>query len=327
MAKPGVAGVGPGLRAALERGRRRYNAALAEAASAGDFDAAAFLASFAAAAGPAAEAAGAAAPEAVDALFELALAQGRRSGGRFLPPAGWSALLPALGPRFAEAPARLAPALYNALHNIERFPGARPADWCARMARAAAACPDAAAVLAAGQASAWLCGMAHYREGGIAALASLPPAAAAAVLGLPERGATAAVRSLKDDPWAPPDGAEGRMIKVAHRVGGFRGFGGPFLSPPVLTYASGVIYARQGSGVWRLHADRFGAALTREDAGPWKAEAAPEGFSLDSDGRMGYDGRWTRLAELAGSSSWVSDGRCLAATLPRSHFVFVAASL
>lgn len=327
MAKPAVAGVGPGLRAALERGRRRYNAALAEAASGGDFDVDAFLASFAAAAGPAAEAAGAAAPEAVDALFELALAQGRRSGGPFLPPAGWAALLPALGPRFAEAPARLAPALYNALHNIERFPGARPAEWRERLARAAAACPDAAAVLAAGQAAAWLCGMAHYREGGLAALASLSPRAAAAVLGLPERGAAAALRALKDDPWAPPDGDEGRMIKVAHRVGGFRGFGGPFLSPPVLTYASGVIFARQGEGVWRLHADRFGAALTREDAGPWKPDAAPEGFSLGADGRMGCGGRWTRLSELAGPSSWASDGRCLAATLPRSHFVYVAAAL
>lgn len=327
MAKPAVAGVGPGFRAALERGRRRYNAALAEAASDVGFDADAFLVSFAAAAGPAAEAAGAAASEAVDALFELALAQGRRSGGPFLPPAGWAALLPALGPRFAEAPARLAPALYNALHNIERFPGARPADWCERLGRAAAACPDAAAVLAAGQASAWLCGLAHYREGGLAALAALPPGAAAAVLGVPERKAPAIVRALKDDPWAPPDGSEGRMLKVAHKVGGFRGFGGPFLSPPILTFAAGVVYARQGDGVWRLHADRFGAALTREDAGPWKPEAAPEGFSLAADGRMGCDGRWTRIPELSSSSSWASDGRCLAATLPRSHFVYVAAAL
>lgn len=327
MAKPAVAGVGPGLRSALERGRRRYNAALAEAAAGGDFDADAFLASFAAAAGPAAEAAGAAAPEAVDALFDLALAQGRRSGGPFLPPVGWVALLPALGPRFAEAPARLAPALYNALHNLERFPGARPAEWAERLGRAAPACPDAAAVLAAGQASAWLCGMAHYRDGGLAALAVLPPKAAAAVLEVPERGVGAAVRALQDDPWAPADGAEGRTIKVAHRVGGFRGFGGPFLSPPVLKFAGGVIYARQGEGVWRLHADRFGAALTREDAGPWKSDAAPEGFSLDADGRMGYEGRWTRLSELAGASSWVSDGRCLAATLPRSHFIYVAAAL
>ena len=85
MAKPRV---GPAFRSALERGRKRYNAALAEAAAAGDFDAAAFLESFAAAAGPIVETAGPRAPDAVDELFDLALAQARRAGGAFLPPAG-----------------------------------------------------------------------------------------------------------------------------------------------------------------------------------------------------------------------------------------------
>ncbi|TBR21842.1 hypothetical protein EPO15_09275 [bacterium] len=318
MAKPRV---GPAFRAALERGRKRYNAALAEAAASGAFDSGAFLESFAAAAGPAAEAA----PEALDTLFALALEQARRSGGAFLPPAGWSGLLRTLAPRLSEDPARLAPSLYNALHNLERFPGARAADWAERLGRAAVACPDSAALLAAGRALSWMCGMAHYREGGLAALAALPPAAAASALGVPAARVPAALKALEADPWAALDGSEGGVLKVVHRVGGFRGFGGPFLAPPVLAYSEGVVYARSGDGVWRLHADRFGAALTRCDSGPWKAQRPAGGYELSADGRVGQAGRWSRIAELAGASSWTSDGGCLAATLPLSHFVLVVA--
>lgn len=327
MAKPRVAPVGPAFRAALERGRKRFNAALAEAASSGAFDAEAFLASFAAASASAVEAAGLAAPDAVDALFELALSQARRTGGAFLPPAGWAGLLTALGPRFAADPARLAPSLYNALHNLERFPGARPAEWAERLGAASAACPDSSAVLTAGRALSWLCGMAHYREGALAALESLPAAAAAAALGVSAARIPAVLGALKADPWAGIDGEAGGVLKVVHRVGGFRGFGGPFLAPPVIAFMDGVVYARSGSDVWRLHADRFGAALTRTASGPWKSAAPVEGFELASDGRVGHAGRWSRIAELSGASAWTSDGRSLAATLPLSHFVYVVAAL
>lgn len=327
MAKPRVGAVGPAFRAALERGRKRYNAALAEAAAAGNFDSEGFLASFAAAAGPAAEGAGEAAPQVVDSLFELALAQGRRSGGAFSPPQGWAALLAALGPRFSEEPARLAPALYNALFNLGRFPGARPADWARRLGAVSSHCRGAADVLAAGKALSWLCGLAHYRAGALAALDALPRDAAAGVVGVAVGRLSSALASLRDDPWASLDGEGGRVLTVAHRVGGFRGFGGPFLAPPVLAYASGAVFARQGAGVWRLHADRFGAALVREEAGPWKSDPPAPDFTLEDDGRVGHGGRWARLAELAGPSSWTSDGRSLAVTLPRSHFVYVAAAL
>lgn len=324
MAKPRV---GPAFRAALERGRKRFNAALAEAASSGAFDAAAFLDSFASVAGPIVEAAGPAAPDAAEALFEVALSQARRTGGAFLPPAGWAPLMTALGSRFAADPARLAVNLYNALHNLERFPGARPAEWAERLGAAASACPDSASVLTAGRALSWLCGMAHYREGGLAALKALPPAAAAAVMGVPGPNAGAALKAFAGDPWADADGSTGGVLKVVHRVGGFRGFGGPFLSPPVIAFMDGVVYARSGSDVWRLHADRFGAALTRVAAGPWKSAPPVSGFELAPDGRVGHEGRWSRIAELSGASAWTSDGRSLTASLPLSHFVYVVAAL
>ena len=46
-------------------------------------------------------------------------------------------------------------------------------------------------------------------------------------------------------------------------IGGFRGFGGPFVSPPEVVQAEGGIFAFDSEYCHELHADCFGATLKR----------------------------------------------------------------
>ena len=322
-------GVGPAFAAALRRGREGFNARLSEAAAAGGFDAGLFLASLRAHAAPHVEAAArtdpACAEPLTEALFGLALGQARRPGGVFSPPADWSILMEALAPLIAEAPSRIPSALLNALAYLDGA-GARRADWVSGILRAARLLPDASACLAAGQALAWLCGVAHFRDGALAALERLPPKAAASLLGLKEPAAAApAVARLRSDPWARAAGGLKASLRVVHRVGGFRGFAGPFLTPPSLRSGPDALFASDGQGWWRLHADSYGATLL-PDTEPAAAGSGASPLSFEPGGRVSRDGRWTRLAELDGCRSWAAVGSTLAAASPRSHFILVVAA-
>jgi hypothetical protein len=136
--------------------------------------------------------------------------------------------------------------------------------WIARVARAGAD-TDAATTLAAGQVAAWTVGLAHARAGALDVAEALPPAALAAALGedaLPD-DALARLRAAR---WWRPSGAVAPGT-VAHRVGGFRGFGGPFLAAPLVTAVDGRIVVGSGEARWLLHADAFGATLTRSAPG------------------------------------------------------------
>lgn len=321
-------GVGPAFAAALRRGREAFNARIAEAAASGGFDAGLFLASLRVHAAPHVEAAAKSDPACADALtealFGLALAQARRTGGVFSPPADWSILMEAMSAHAAEAPSRVPTALFSALDYLDDA-GARRADWVSGMLRAARLCPDAQAALAAGQAMAWLCGVAHFRDGALAALSGLPPKAAASLLQLKDPAAAApALARLREDPWALPAAGRGGPPRVVHRVGGFRGFGGPFLAPPALRSCADAIFATDGQGWWRLHADSFGATLVPGDAPP-DGEPAASPLSFELGGRVSREGRWTHLPELDDCRAWAAAGPTLAAAGPRSHVVRVVA--
>lgn len=321
-------GVGPAFAAALRRGREAYNARLAEAAASGGFDAELFLASLGAHAAPHVEAAAAADPACAgplcDALFDLALSAARRTGGVFSPPADWGLLMQGLSAQAAQAPSRVPSALLNALGYLDAA-GARRGDWVAGLLRAGRLCPEAPSLLAAGQALAWLCGVAHFRDGALDALAGLPPGAAASLLGLESPYAVpAALARLRRDPWAAPDGGRRAAPAVAHRVGGFRGFGGPFLAPPALRACGPHLYAGTGGRWWRLHADAFGASFVPSDP-PGDAPPDPSALSLEPGGRVSRGGRWAKVPELADCRSWAAAGPTLAAAGPRSHRVWVVA--
>ena len=76
-------------------------------------------------------------------------------------------------------------------------------------------------------------------------------------------------------------------LRVAAAVGGFKGFGGPFLSPPAVLASGGALYAFDRAFLWRLHADCFGAVFLRQ--GPASSLPAREevgGFAVDRAGQV-----------------------------------------
>jgi hypothetical protein len=327
------------LAAALEAGRPRFNALFAQARHASPaLDAGAFAAHLREVVAPVVErVAGAAAGRAgavAEALYELSL--DLLAAELFARCAvlceGWRRLLPRLAALLASCPRQIAGAVSNALWNLSRMPGARPGQWLEEVDRLAPRCGDPATLLRVGQVLAWRAGMAHFREGALSICAALEPALARAALGLGEGGPDlgTVLGRLREDPWLRPAAVtdrEGprRELGLVAEVGGFRGFGGPFVRPPVVAAVGGQILASDGEGTWVLCADVFGATLHRTDvalpAGGRDGAPSP----IDRRGTVTFAGHTRTFGELRDSTSSAADATTLAVTVARSHKVYLVA--
>lgn len=192
---------------------------------------------------------------------------------------GWDRLLPQLAPQLVIDPQRVIAAITNALDSLARMPAARPAQWVDLMVAVAARTPSVDELLAAGQVAAWRSGMAAYRRDALAIAAALDPTLAAAALGMPAEGwePDAFIARLHDDPWfdpASPAPVEGEAPRPPAAVGSFRGFGGPFLRPPIIAVAGDRVVATDGEDWFVVFADAFGWAVLRT-TGPGDAASPP----------------------------------------------------
>ncbi len=326
--------------AALRARRERYNTLFAEARHyQPQLDGPAFGALLRSTVGPLVEAAAAAAGNAedvTDALYLLALdlyGHGMLGPERNDPwvSEAWRALA-GFGRPLARAPRRFAGAVSNALRNLGQTPGAQPRAWLDGLRACAVLTDDPETLLQAGQVLAWRCGMAHYRAGALAVIETLPAPLAARALGLADSaGIPAALARLKADPWHDPGqpAHSPRLARVA-RIGGFRGFGGAFLAPPVVTLIEGELHARDGNaegGVWRVCADAFGATFHRSVIERWTDGSLREsGFKLVK-GRVSKAGFADALfPELEVVTSLAATPVTLAVTTPLSHFIWLIAA-
>lgn len=325
------------FRDALLARRERYNALFAEARHyQPQLDGAAFGLVLIESVAPLVEAtaaAGADAGEVTDGLYAVAL---ELYGHGMLGPerndpwvtAGWTAMT-ALARPLGRAPRRIAAAVSNALRNLGQTPGARPAEWIEGLRACAEIADEPEALLKAGQALAWRCGLAHYRTDALAILAALPVPLAARVLELPDPARVSeALFRMAVDPWCDPrqPAHAPRLSRVA-RIGGFRGFGGVFLAPPTVTLIEGELHARDGNaegGVWRICADAFGATFHRTVIDKW-TEAGTRGspFKLVK-GRVSKIGAGEAdFPDLAVVTSVAATATTLAATTPLSHYIWL----
>ena len=174
----------------------------------------------------------------------------------------WRRVLTAAASVVAAEPRRVIGALSNAVVQLAATPGARPAQWIDLMVRVAPLTGgDVSTLLRAGQVAAWRSGMAHYREGALAAAEQLDPPLMLATLGT-QGDAADPLGLLRDDAWYDPD-REGSSTGPVARSGGFRGYGGPFLVPPIIASLDGHWIASSGNDHWLLVADAFGATFHR----------------------------------------------------------------
>lgn len=331
------------MQEALAAGRARYNAMFSAARRGADLDTAAFQEWIRSGIAPAVDAAAAGPGSAgaiLDALFGRSL---ELVAQRVLGPAarsavvteGWRRLLPALPELLAADPAGLSAAVVNALHRLAATERARPDEWTAAMLRAGPRCADLAAFREAGLVAAWRSGLAQYREQALRLAPRLDPALVRILLGIEgvEPPALPAVLAgVADDPWRSleelRDGPWGEpRLALVGRVGAFRGFGGIFPVPPRVEARQGALFARAGGGCWRLYADCYGAVFHPADAS--LADEGPrrnrEESAVDDAGAVRHRGLTARFSELAGPTSFASDGVTLAVTVATSHAVFLVA--
>lgn len=329
----------------LQNHRSRYNARFAEARHFYPLlEPQAFGEHLTATVAPIVEAVQAAAPEraesVADELYDLSL---ELVGREFLGmhshyPAvnsGWQTLLPALARFVANSPAQVVGAVTNALYNLSRTAGARPSEWITRMMRLLPLCQTESDLLRAGQITAWLCGMAHYRLNALDLCQTMPFALVREVLKLGAQAQAAdwpvILERLQTDPWLEPGNAlsnRPRRLQLAANAGGFRGFGGLFLTPPIVTGCDGPAFlVDEGGQTWRLYADRFGASLLKAEPTAQASLRQPDGpplrLSVGGEVQSGYERRV--FPQLRNSTGNASSGSTLAVSTGFSHWIYLVA--
>lgn len=185
--------------------------------------------------------------------------------------------LPNLARVLVDDPRLVFGSLANGMVHLHRYHA--PTDEWLNRVRAASAVGDATTMLRVGQVAAWTLGLSHFREGALGVASTLSDDALCCALGTTlEAPASETLRLLQQDRWWRPGRSMPSAPAVAQRVGGFRGFGGPFLAPPRVGTRGERLVVSSGSEAWMLHADAWGATLTRTDADDIEVQPTVDAF-------------------------------------------------
>lgn len=323
----------------LERGRESFNARFASAkALYPALDEAYFADHLRQTVAPIIEAVNIVRPErtgaALDALYDVSLdllardMLGRATRYPEITEA-WRTLLPKMAGPLADNPRQIASGVSNAVYNVARDAGDGYRAWIDAMARAAPHLREWSAFSRAGVVLAWRLGMAHYREGALAAIEELPDNLAFGLLAADSKmGRSALMEALRDPWWNPSEPGGRRSLSITRRVGGFAGFGGPFVTPPEVIAVDGVLHAFDSESCWVLFSDCYGSSFKRYGGDLPKGE--PENradFQIDANGSVVMGGARASLPQLADWASYASTEWTLAVSLPRSHYIYLVAAV
>jgi hypothetical protein len=215
----------------------------------------------------------------------------------------WRRLAVAHAACVAERPFEVLGMLTNAALTLAGTRGARAEEWIERM-EAIASLVSADTLAPAGQVVAWRCGMAHFREGAIAAADGLPAPLAAAAIGVCGEWADIREAIVADPWWTPPGEAAPSVL-----FGEFTGFGGPFPEPPSVRPSPNGFLIRSGSATGLLVANAWGATLHPAEASEFETAASGppvliEGALVEAgDRRISTDFPSDGLAAVANANS------------------------
>jgi hypothetical protein len=243
---------------------------------------------------------------------------------------GWRRILPKAASLVASAPGRLIPHVCNAIHQLATISGARPAQWITAMEAHGPACADVDTFLILGQLAGWQAGLAHFRQGAIAAAHSLREDLVLAVMGANSGCKWPELKQrLLEDPWFDPAAKEqGSNFRIAAQVGSFRGFGGLFVEPPRVVPGGEHFLVQSGDSCWLLTADAFGATFHRasqqefDQAG--RSPALPREVRLDKSRVVSRGVSWT-LPPIGEITSAAANQTTLAMTTRLSHTILLVA--
>jgi hypothetical protein len=245
----------------------------------------------------------------------------------------WHMLLPQIPQLVARNPRRIAASVTNAVHQIAANPDARPAEWISRMAALGPQCDDVLQFLQLGQVIAWVSGCPQFRRDALQLARTLPLEIQVALLDCdqktPQNRIVQAIDSVAANPWQPLTAVltdlNRQRIRIVRQAGGFRGFEGPFLRPPVVASIGSQLVASDGHDCWTMYADVYGCQFVRSTATIPERGRLTGSLKLSAKGTVNWDGASTTLSELADWNSAACDGQTLAVTIPSSHHVFLVA--
>ncbi|MFZ2957246.1 MAG: hypothetical protein WA705_10185 [Candidatus Ozemobacteraceae bacterium] len=277
----------------------------------------------------------------LESLFDLSLVLLTRG---FLGPvsripgfsARWQMILGSCPAMLASDPSRFAAAIANALCRFDKGCEALGDSWAETMISAASLCPSVDALLEAGRVIAWRLGILDQRQPALDAMLRLPEAVVSIVLALAPETPVALptfVERLKDDPWLLPEIAalpdfekRSPKLQLVRTIGGFRGFGGVFVSPPLVYSLDGVFVAADREMAWELTADCFGHLWRRLGIPPVEGvEKSPANVDFGKGKQITWEGCTGVFPELAEASSIATVGKTLAVTLSHSYNVYLLA--
>ena len=247
---------------------------------------------------------------------------------------GWNRIFTQSANLLVQEPLLFAGSVLNALYNLSISQGTRPNYWIDEMLRIGAECNDVQTYLEVGKIVAWRSGMAHYRDGALDACLQLDPKLSRLSLSIKDDANTPTnviIDRLRHDPWLAPWAANlgpksERRLKIASVVGGFRGFGGVFVSPPEVVLSNGDFFVFDNESCWLMTADLFGATLHKVGANlPDLTKTNNDSFTIDKKGRVSKSPYQSDFPELEASSSFAADETTLAVTLPVSFGIYLVA--
>ena len=316
--------ISPAFASLLASGRAQFNARAAEARRRFPaLDMAAFGAFVRDGVDPLVVAVAAAAPERVGgatlAAYDMALElvghglAGPAAKNPFLNTV-WRELAPQFALLLASAPVDALGMLSNAAIHIACVAGARPAQWQRELAALAPQIATLAQLRAVGQVLAWRAGVAHFRQGALAAADTLPPALALAAFGEPGASWPQVHAQLMANPWR--GNAEGREF------GSFSGLGGDFATPPLVRATDDGFIVRSAERHYLLVADACGAVLHSATAQEFDhaQTGAPASVRLDG-ATLQIGARRIELDVPAGDIAIAANAHTLAVTSPWTHAI------
>ncbi len=237
----------------------------------------------------------------------------------------WKELLPQVATLVAKHPRDITTAVSNAAYHLGLRSQSVQDRWLTTMQAVAVEDPDLQAFLDAGIVAAWSSGMTHWRKPALEAWSRLDSTLSKITLRLSATNTypREILRQQLADAFQMPGGDENPSLQIVYRAGGFRGFAGPFLDPPIVYTNKDRVFAADSNGHHLVFADIFGATIERTTPSTPSDFRSP--FDYSRDGTIAGFGERRRFPELENASSTAANSDFMAVTLPHSHYIWVVA--